>query len=117
MTPLVLAGVPALGPTGCMPMPGLTQPVLAALIAVGGVLILKGHPQGPACVGLSCALLTFLPFCSDVQHALLLLGAARPGALVLLLLRAMVVYPIPALVIVWAIREEDARQAESDSDR
>jgi len=114
MALLLVAGVPALGSFPLMCMERLFNPVLAAAVVVAGVLLLRGHPQGTAAAGISCALLCFLPICGDVFRVFMLLVEVRPGAILLLLLRAAVVYPIPVCVIVWSLREETAKQGESD---
>ena len=116
MALLSVAGVSLLGAFGCMPFAELLQPILAVLVAVGGVLMLKKHPQGTAWAGLSCALLCFLPICGDAVEVFQCLSAVRPGALLLVLLRAVLVYPIPIFIVVWTLREETARQADSEDD-
>ncbi|HUT91681.1 MAG TPA: hypothetical protein VMY37_19435 [Thermoguttaceae bacterium] len=94
-------------------MIGLLQPVAAVLIVVGGVLILRGHEHGRAIAGLSCAILCFFPLVSAVYSALQLMNAVRPGALFVLLLRTVLLYAIPVLIVVWTIREETRKEAES----
>jgi hypothetical protein len=89
----------------------LIQPVAAVLIVVGGVLVLKRHEQGPAVVGLSCAILCFFPLLFAVLRAMKLMNAFRPGALLVVLLQTALLYAVPALVVAWAIREE-ARKGE-----
>lgn len=116
MALLLLAGVPALGPAVLIPfLDLLARPACAVFVAVSGVLILKRHPHATALVGLSTVLLCFMPICGEVVRAFVLMSAVRPGALLLLLLRAAVVYPIPVWIMVWAVREETAKQeAERD---
>lgn len=114
MALLLVAGVPALGSFPLMCLERIFKPVLAVVVVVAGVLLLRGHPQGTASAGISCALLCFLPMCGEVVQIFTLLTAVRPGAILLVLLRAAVVYPIPVFVIVWSLREETAKQAASD---
>ncbi len=94
-------------------MIGLLQPLAAVLIVVGGVLILRGHEHGPAVAGLSCAILCFFPLVSAVYSALQLMNAVQPGALLVLLLRTVLLYTIPIVIVVWTVREETRKQAES----
>jgi len=93
---------------------GLLQPLAALLIVVGGVLILRGHEHGPAIAGLSCAILCFFPLATALYSALKLMSAVQPGALVVLLLRTVLLYTIPVLIVVWTVREETRKQSESD---
>ena len=95
-------------------MIGLLQPLAAVLIVAGGVLILKGHEHGPAVAGLSCAILCFFPLVSAVYSALQLMNAVRPGALFVLLLRTVLLYTIPVLIVVWTVREETRKQSDLD---
>ena len=93
---------------------GLVQPLAALLIVVGGVLILRGHEHGPAVAGLSCAILCFFPLLSAVYRTLALMNAVRPGALLVLLLRTVLLYAIPVLIVVWTVREETRKQSDLD---
>lgn len=112
----VLTGLPGAASMGIiLQSVWLARLVFAVLVVVSGALILKGHPHATACAGVSTTLLCFLPICGDVIRAFLLMSAVKPGALLVLLLRAAIVYPIPVWIIIWAVREETAKEkAESE---
>ena len=93
---------------------GLLQPLAALLIVAGGVLILRDHEHGPAAAGLACAILCFFPLLSAVYRALQLMNDVQPGALLLLLLRTVLLYAVPVFIVVWTVREETRKQAESN---
>jgi hypothetical protein len=88
----------------------------AALIAVGGVLILRRHRHGPACAGIASGIFCFFPLVGAVSQAFSLLSAVRPGPLIALVTHAVLVYTIPVLIVIWTIREETAAESESGGD-
>jgi len=84
--------------------------VLAVAIAVGGMLILRHHPHGPACAGLACI---FLCFFSAWDIFLRTLGALTVGqfdAVLLFVAFFVIAYSIPIGITVWCLRVETERQ-------
>ena len=89
----------------------LTWLALAVLIAVGGVLIRKQHPLGPSCAGLASAgtclswllslLFAFLPI-----HIFLAIFAVQ----------FVFIYSVPAYIIYWCLKEEEAINEAASSD-
>jgi hypothetical protein len=87
---------------------------LAVLIAVGGVLILKRHPHGPACAGLCCV---FLCFFRLGYMLILLLSALTTGPLLgflLFLILTIVLYAIPVLITIWCLKQEIGQEKEPE---
>jgi hypothetical protein len=91
--------------------------VLSGAIVAGGVLILKGNRQGPACAGLASIFVCFFPAWN------LLWGLARtlsdPHGIELLreLAAFLVVYAVPAGIAVWCLREEMELQRREAEER
>lgn len=86
--------------------------VLAACVAVGGWLILKRHPQGPAWAGLASVFLCF-PFAwSLLMSALGYYSAGQWRWLGAVLLKSAVQLAIPGLIIAWCLKKEVARQRQ-----
>jgi hypothetical protein len=84
--------------------------VLGVAIAVGGVLILKRHQHGPACAALACIFLCFLSAWDILWRLPAVLAAGEFVAFLLLVAFSLIVYSIPAGIVVWCLREEIARQ-------
>lgn len=83
---------------------------LPVAIAVGGVLILKRHPHGPACAGLSCVFLCFFSGWRVVLNTLGALTAGRLADVLLFLGFFVAVYSVPIGITVWCLRVETERQ-------
>lgn len=84
--------------------------VLAGCVAVGGWLILKRHPQGPAWAGLASL---FLCFPSAAGLLLNMLGHYAAGQwrwLGAAALQGAALFAIPAVVIAWCLKMELGRQ-------
>ncbi len=84
------------------------------LIVVGGVLILKRHPHGPACAGLACIFLCFFPL---GWMLLVVLAALTTGELVGLLhglAYTVVLYCVPVGITIWCLRQELAKKEDSE---
>jgi len=88
---------------------------VAGMIAVGGVFILRKDPRGPALAGVSCLIMCFFPIFTVVREISVSLIAGQLAWALLLVLYGVVVYTVPIYVIVWCLKEEEARQADSDT--
>jgi len=86
----------------------------AAVMAYGGVLVLKRHPHGHVYAGLSCAIVFFVPLVNAVCEAFRALSAIQPGVFIAIVLKSVLLYAIPVLIVVWSVREETRREAEPD---
>jgi hypothetical protein len=88
----------------------LAKLVLAALIALGGGLILEKHKHGPACAGLACLFLCFFPAWRLALNALTALTVGQLLPFVVFVVGNVVLYGVPVVVTLWSLREETARQ-------
>jgi len=86
----------------------------AVVMAYGGVLVLKRHAHGHVYTGLSCAIVFFLPLVSAVCEAFRSLSAIQPGVFLAVVLKSVLLYTIPVLIVVWSVQEEARREAEPD---
>ncbi len=84
--------------------------VLAGSIAVGGWLILKRHPQGPAWAGLASVFLCFPMGWSLLITALRHYSAGQWRSLGEVLLEGIARFAIPVVVVAWCLKRELARQ-------
>ena len=75
---------------------------LAALIAVGGVLIRKRHPLGPACAGLGGA-----GTCFSWLWSLLWAFLPLHVFLAYFTVQFVFIYSIPTYIIYWCLKEEE----------
>jgi hypothetical protein len=113
---LVLLGIEFLAfPNGVI---GWTADVvLAAGIAVGGVLILKRHEHGPACAGLASIFLCFLTAWGILWRLPMELIDGEFAAALAHLAFFLIVYSIPIGIVVWCLREETARQRRESEEQ
>lgn len=86
--------------------------VLAACVAVGGWLIFKRHPQGPAWAGLASVFLCFPAAWSLMMSTLEYYAAGQWRWLGAVLLKSTVQLAIPGLIIAWCLKKEVARQRQ-----
>ncbi|MHC4405687.1 MAG: hypothetical protein ACYTG0_39075 [Planctomycetota bacterium] len=88
----------------------LLMPFLGAVIALGGVMILKRKPHAPGYTGMFCVLLCFLPLFSVVRWSLAFFVLGEFVALLLLLLGAAAELGVPILITIWCLKEEMAAE-------
>jgi hypothetical protein len=110
MVPFVVVSGLWFWPVG--PVKLITQLVLAVMIAVGGVLILRGHKHGPACAGLSCVFLCFFRAWFLLLGLLSALSTGELIGFVFILAGAVLLYSIPVLITIWCLKQEIAKEAE-----
>lgn len=91
--------------------------VLAAAIAVGGVLILKRHERGPACAGLASIFLCFFTAWGILWRLPMELIAGDFLAALVHLAFFVIAYSIPIGIVVWSLREETERQRRDAEDQ
>lgn len=92
----------------------LVDVVAAVCIAIGGRMILKRQPYGPAWAGLSAIILCFFAVAYLVikmAAALLSLSLLR---FVVLTVYLVVVYSVPIAIVAWCLREEQERQRKAE---
>jgi hypothetical protein len=112
MVPFVLISGLWFWPVGFVKL--ITQLVLAVMIAVGGVLILRGHKHGPACAGLSCVLLCFFRVWFLLLGLLSALSTGELRGFAFILAGTVLLYSIPVLITVWCLKQELAKEAEGE---
>ncbi len=88
----------------------LAAVVLAGCVAVGGWLILRRHPQGPAWAGLASVFLCFPTAWSLLMKALGNYSAGQWRWLGAVLLQGALLLTIPGLIVAWCLKKELARQ-------
>lgn len=84
--------------------------VLAGAIAVGGWLIFKRHPQGPAWAGLASVFLCFPTAWSLLITGLGHYSAGQWRSLGEVLLEGIGWFAVPVVVVAWCLKRELARQ-------
>lgn len=92
----------------------LVDIVAAVCLAIGGRMILKRQPFGPAWAGLSAIILCFFAVASLVIKIAAALLSLSLLWFVVLAVYLVVVYSVPVAIAAWCLREEQERQRKAE---